>query len=790
MGRAPKRTFKDRANPLVTTAVPGIATQVASKEEVPALLKKLSSSDANDRVWAAASASNLLLSEDPKVRRMLLANNVVSALIERMSDSVPDVVIQATGALHNLAAADQGAAEEISRKNIYASIQQLIPRLAKSIDDIVKDNEAAKELDANDRTSVFLTTDNLISILWVLCETVPASLKQINDMALLPFLISFFNVIGKLPSSLIQTAGQFLYTLTDDNAPAKRALISHPSAIQALMKVAATQHTGETVTHEDSAVMRILAGGILSNIKQTVIAQLERTYKARPDGIPEDEIRPWEDLSKTLVQVISEYISFDLHAAASHAAASIKAVVSARAEAAANGIESMPGTKHETDLDTLSTRISYVQLALELAANIFTDEGASESDSSLENDTAGPESRVDSSKNTKNGNSAHASEQDDEDHEMADSDSEDQEQDQEGDEDEDVDVDEDGMGYESAALSDNDDEYANDFDADDMEQLLAEEGTAAQKTDDAVQHSILGIFITNIVPSLQRLAEPTAMSTLPNAIKECGMSNISDSESIKLVSSIVETFANLHDRALGCFNNVLLVIEESAKSWFRMHSDAIASWWQFLIAVAEHLFGIENTPQELASIDQNLRFIVLEPAIGCMWTLARSVSGNVPVTSQQIEGLIQVCEIAPTADIRAKAVGVLGNVARRQPGHIEENKRIGLYLLETVIASPLTMSSATSSSSAPALTHAAIEPIIEALDLFYDIYSDMEFDYDEPVFVQCGFLAKIRQLYQPAHKLAKKIDRRKNKSLRDRTDLAVQNLHAFISYKESERKTK
>ncbi|KAJ1891993.1 hypothetical protein LPJ66_006604, partial [Kickxella alabastrina] len=102
MGRAPKRTFKDRSSPLSAPAVEGAATRVESKEEVPALLKKLVSSDANDRVWAAASASNLLMSDDPQVRRMLLSNNIIAALIERISDSVPDVVIQATGALHNL----------------------------------------------------------------------------------------------------------------------------------------------------------------------------------------------------------------------------------------------------------------------------------------------------------------------------------------------------------------------------------------------------------------------------------------------------------------------------------------------------------------------------------------------------------------------------------------------------------------------------------------------------------------------------------------------------------------
>ncbi|KAJ2756462.1 hypothetical protein GGI19_000800, partial [Coemansia pectinata] len=228
MGRAPKRSFKDRATPLGHPAVAGAVTTVKSKEEVPALLKKLKSDDANDRVWAAASSSNLLMSEDPAVRRLLLANNVVSELIERMTDPVPDVILQVTGALHKLVAIDQGAAEEVSRKNIFGAIQALIPRLANSIDGIIKNSDDGAKLTVDERNIVFQTTDNLISILWVLCETVPWSLKQINNMALIPFLISFFKVIGKLPASLVQTAGQFLYTLTDANTHAQHTLIGHP----------------------------------------------------------------------------------------------------------------------------------------------------------------------------------------------------------------------------------------------------------------------------------------------------------------------------------------------------------------------------------------------------------------------------------------------------------------------------------------------------------------------------------------------------------------------------------
>ncbi|KAJ1991612.1 hypothetical protein GGI25_001597 [Coemansia spiralis] len=771
MGRIQKRTFKEqRYNPLGTSTIQGAATTVQSKEEVPALIKKLGSSDANDRVWAAASASNLLVSDDPSTRRLLLANNVVSALIERLSDSVPEVVVQVTGALHNIAAIDQGAAEEISRRNIYAAIQNLIPRLAKSIDDIIKQKDEKKQINGDERKLVFLTTDNLISILWVLCETVPSSLRQINDMALSPFLVSFFSVADKLPSSLVQTAGQFLFTLTDDNFHAKRALLSHPSAVGILMNAAHIKQSDISLSADDLAIIRILAGGILANVKPTALSMLEKQYKHNSDGIPADVIKPWDDLSKALLQVISQFIEFDVHVAAIQAASSIKTNIGLRAESVSNGAESIAnGSDNEIALGQLSSRISYVQMALELAANIFTDEGASDADAAVgenikDKNLRDEEEPVSSDDDNNDGNSDGNDENDDD----ADySDIVDEEEDVE---------DKDNTG----------------FDQDDMDDVLADEDTIAKKADEAVQNSILGVFINSIIPSLQRLAEPTKMTTLATALNECSVlvNGDGDSGSSSLVASVVEDFAALNERALGCFNNFLLVIEESIKSWFLLHKNSVDHWWRFLIAIAEHIFGVDAAPEELSKLDQRLRFSVLEPAFGCMWTLARGVGGSVPVTPEHIKGFIHICGTAPNVEIRAKIVGVLGNIARRQPGHIEENQHIGLYLLEQVISKPLL---AFSGSSGNSMTDdddddISVEPIVEAMDMLFDIYSDMAFDYDEPVFVRGDFLNKLRQLYIPMRKLAKTIDRRRNKELRDRSDLVVQNLRAFIEYKASERK--
>ncbi|KAJ2798780.1 hypothetical protein H4S07_005609 [Coemansia furcata] len=313
-----------------------------------------------------------------------------------------------------------------------------------------------------------------------------------------------------------------------------------------------------------------------------------------------------------------------------------------------------------------------------------------------------------------------------------------------------------------------------------MEEILADESTIAKEADDVVQQSILGMFIGAIVPSLQRLAKPTKMSTLATAIGECAQLT-SNSASVKVVVSVVESFAALHERALSCFNNVLLVIEESLKAWFRKHGDCVDQWWRLLIDIAQLLFGTAGSPAELADTDQRLRFAVLEPTISCMWTLARSAQGAVPATREQIEGLIHVCEQAPNSDLRVKAIGVLGSIACRKPGHIEENQRIGTYLLDKVVCTPLLAAGAPSDSS-------GVEPIIEALDLIYDIYGDQAYDYDEAVFVHGDFLAKLRNCYLPMRKLVKTVDRRVKRELRDRGDLVVQNMRGFIDYKDSERR--
>ena len=67
--------------------------------------------------------------------------------------------------------------------------------------------------------------------------------------------------------------------------------------------------------------------------------------------------------------------------------------------------------------------------------------------------------------------------------------------------------------------------------------------------------------------------------------------------------------------------------------------------------------------------------------------------------------------------------------------------------------------------------------VMEILNSIYDIYADKNFDYDESVFIQGGYLSLLKKL-EPmiALKLTSEIG----------GDECLENLRAFIDYKELE----
>ncbi|KAJ3043927.1 hypothetical protein HDV00_003967 [Rhizophlyctis rosea] len=197
-------------------------------------------------------------------------------------------------------------------------------------------------------------------------------------------------------------------------------------------------------------------------------------------------------------------------------------------------------------------------------------------------------------------------------------------------------------------------------------------------------------------------------------------------------------------RALGCANNLFA----AAGKWYENNAVDVLGLWNGLFQIAHTAAGGVQGAE------------MVEGAVSAMWAL-------VP-TAEQINALIQSANNPTAADsLKVKCVGVLGILGKRQ-GEIETNKAIGVFLI-------VLLSSTTSA-----------EVVAEALNALFDIYADAAFDYNAPVFVQGGFLAKLKELYPGLRGKVKALDKRRHRDVRERADEALTNLRAFIQYKEKE----
>ncbi|CAN3356929.1 synchronized import protein 1 [Diutina catenulata] len=78
------------------------------------------------------------------------------------------------------------------------------------------------------------------------------------------------------------------------------------------------------------------------------------------------------------------------------------------------------------------------------------------------------------------------------------------------------------------------------------------------------------------------------------------------------------------------------------------------------------------------------------------------------------------------------------------------------------------------------------EVAIEALNLVYDVFGDKSYPWDAPVFVEQGYLARLREFEPRVKVMFKKVDKNKHHQLKAKAEETWQNLGRFIQYKESE----
>ncbi|KAJ3308915.1 hypothetical protein HDU76_003776, partial [Blyttiomyces sp. JEL0837] len=279
---------------------------------------------------------------------------------------------------------------------------------------------------------------------------------------------------------------------------------------------------------------------------------------------------------------------------------------------------------------------------------------------------------------------------------------------------------------------------------DELMAVIAEESTAAN--DDVNGGSGSGSGATN--GAAEKFALITNHDIFAKVLRLAGC-NAPAIPSPSLAYPFVSALSMVRLRAFGSLQNLLTAAATGSNAeWFVGNWNEVLRIWGWLFETAHVAAAAESLSAKLDIIDA------------------------ATATPDQINALISTCSLpgCPEA-LQVRCISLLGILGKTQ-GNIESNRHIGSFIMNVI-----TNGNGTTSP---------LDVIAEALNAIYDIYADENFDYDLPVFIQGGFLERLRGVYLSLKGRVKTVDKRKMREVRDRADEAMLNLRAFIQYKEKE----
>ncbi|KAA1467810.1 ARM repeat-containing protein [Dentipellis sp. KUC8613] len=368
MGKSQKQRAMRRHNPMRVpdSHLPkGLASASSSSSKGAAILpimQKMGGLDPLERKWACVAVSSLI-QNDPSTRRLLQGKNIVGALITRLSDGEEEVVVEAAGALRNLCV-DGGydICAEMYNKHIIAPLQTFIPKISTTLSQFLESPKTAPE---NAQKVVYEFADNVITILWCLSETSNKALNAVNELSLVPFLMSFLISRDRLPITTVTSAAQCLYVLTDDNRPAIEEIRSNLSYAPALLEIArstdlASDPKGKSPVVEERAVtLRVLGCGILRNVSP----------------LPPPSAVALIDLEKEVLLPVLAPVASSVSLV--EATDAVNSIIQRQAEnppvqrsPSKNGPKMDQKTPEEIELERIEARLRSVHLALEILTGV------------------------------------------------------------------------------------------------------------------------------------------------------------------------------------------------------------------------------------------------------------------------------------------------------------------------------------------------------------------------------------------------------------------------------------
>lgn len=217
-------------------------------------------------------------------------------------------------------------------------------------------------------------------------------------------------------------------------------------------------------------------------------------------------------------------------------------------------------------------------------------------------------------------------------------------------------------------------------------------------------------------------------------------------------------------RTMAALNNCCWTLVD------KLNVNKNASWRANAIDLWNNLFKyLENTDLDVSV-----------GAIGSLWAVATAFQGQVPITNDQISFITSQCSNVKqtmtndnkdeSTEFMVRATGLIGTVGCA-PDRVEITRESSKFIL-SIISNAL---------------DCPIEVIIQGLDTLFDMFGDMSYDYDEPVFVGDNVLQTLKAALPTVRQAVKRVDKKRFPELRGRADEAALNLGRFIDYKKKER---
>ncbi|KAE8540620.1 hypothetical protein D1P53_002984 [Cryptococcus gattii VGV] len=662
----------------------GRADPQKEKQMLP-ILNKLKSPEYADRTWACAAISNLI-QNDAATRRLFQGKNVVGELIERLSDSVDEVVVEASGALRNLAI--DGGRElcgEMANKGIISHLG-----ISNTITSVLSTETMNSDDNLQARKHLLSLSENVILLLWCLAEASPKTLANVNAMGCEGLLIMILEAREKLGLGVSLAAAQTLFALSQDNFPFRKSLIIHPTALKSLITIAQEDHipaenaqkakeasrksksnkaAAEPASEADglpdgrALLRRVLVCGILRNI---IRAGSRADEKVGINALTASTILP---LINGLLDVKLEDVCTRVDKLVKEIPSDVK-ILDKNAKTDHKSIS-------EVALDRIERNLSTIVAALEVLTNIC----------------AGLEDEEDIAAETLEEGGAAAEVEIEEDVDAA------------MDEDE---IDDEGlisMGREPGA------------------ELGMETFDSGVKLNPG---ATLSHLLTNLhLPErLTQLSRPVSLSFPPATVP-----------SIHPPTTSILSILHLH--ALEALNNLLLTAVASISAADRsaaaqiVASVPVQGLWDSLFSIIQ-LIGSE--PQALQMKGQEMRMEVLEMTLGCVWGTIK-INPSVNVQEQQVQILMDSINVIKDEITETRVVETLSTIAMGESISNAENQSISQHLVQRL----------TSTSPSP-----SAEMLVSLLNAVIDIYSDETRSYDSVFVENCylqvlsGIVGKVR----------------------------------------------